>query len=279
MGNAGHSLAARERRGLRPAPLEKIARSRKDCAALGQSPARRWRAASAPHLVWLSYYSPMAADPKDERRLELLHPDVTRGLVARLRLGWLLARFPERPVWAAFMLVNGFVTIGILAGLAMVTRAPFVFPSLGPTAFLFFFSPTSPTASPRHTLFGHAIGIACGYGALWMTGLEHAAPALATGVDLHRVLAAALSLSLTGSLMILFKAAHPPAGATTLIISLGIVTKPTYLLLIEVAVALLTVQAFVINRLAGLDYPLWAKRQPSSAELATRRLHFTDQRP
>lgn len=56
--------------------------------------------------------------------------------------------------------------------------------------------------------------------------------------------------------MILFKAAHPPAGATTLIISRGIVTKPTYLLLIEVAVALLTVQAFAINRLAGLDYPL-----------------------
>ena len=164
------------------------------------------------------------------------------------------------------MLVNGFLTIGILAALAMVTRAPFVFPSLGPTAFLFFFSPTSPTASPRHTLLGHAIGIACGYGALWITGLENAAPALATGVDLHRVLAAALSLSLTGSLMILFKAAHPPAGATTLIISLGIVTKPTYLLLIEVAVGLMTVQAVVINRLAGLDYPLWAKRQPATSQ-------------
>ena len=73
-------------------------------------------------------------------------------------------------------------------------------------------------------------------------------------------MAAALSLSMTGCLMILLKAAHPPAGATTLIISLGIVTKPTYLLLIEVAVALLTLQAIAINRLAGLDYPLWTKR-------------------
>ena len=79
-------------------------------------------------------------------------------------------------------------------------------------------------------------------------------------MDLHRVMAAAISLSLTGTLMILLKAAHPPAGATTLIVSLGMVTRPSYLVLIEVAVVLLTLQAFAINRLAGLDYPLWAKR-------------------
>lgn len=199
-------------------------------------------------------------DRSKREPLAVLPPEVVRGLFARFRVSRLLERFPERPVWAAFMLVNGFVTIAILAGLAMITGAPFVFPSLGPTAFLFFFTPTSPTASPRHTLYGHAIGIACGYAALWITGLEHAPPALATGVDPHRVLAAALSLSLTGCLMILLKAAHPPAGATTLIVSLGIVTKPAYLVLIEVAVALLALQAVAINRLAGLDYPLWAKR-------------------
>lgn len=206
--------------------------------------------------------SPESNESEGQREapLELLAPLVVRGL-ARLRVARLLARFPERPVWAVFVLLNGFVTIALLAGLAMVTGAPFVFPSLGPTAFLFFFSPTSPSASPRHTMYGHAIGIACGYAALWATGLLHAGPALATGVDLARVLAAALSLSLTGSLMILLKAAHPPAGATTLIVSLGIVTKPTYLLLIELAVALLTLQAIAINRLAGLDYPLWARRQ------------------
>lgn len=190
----------------------------------------------------------------------VLDPRVARGLIARLRLTRLLGRFPERPVWAAFMFINGFVTIGMLAGLAMITRTPFVFPSLGPTAFLFFFTPTLPTASPRNTLLGHAIGIACGYGALLLMGLEHAPPAMMVGVDLHRVLAAALSLAATGSLMILFKAAHPPAGATTLIISLGMVTRPSYLAVIELAVALLTLQALAINRLAGIDYPLWASK-------------------
>ena len=70
-----------------------------------------------------------------------------------------------------------------------------------------------------------------------------------------------MSLASAGALMILLKAAHPPAGATTLIISLGIVTRPFHLLVIEIAVALLTLQAIAINRLAGIDYPLWALRE------------------
>jgi CBS-domain-containing membrane protein len=85
---------------------------------------------------------------------------------------------------------------------------------------------------------------------------------MVTGVDGRRLLAAALSLAATGALMILLKAAHPPAGATTLIISLGIVTCPFHLVIIEVAVALLALQAIGINRLAGIDYPLWARRTP-----------------
>lgn len=191
----------------------------------------------------------------------MFEPQVIRGIAARLRVSWLLHRFDERRVWAAFMFVNGFFTIAMLAALAMVTRTPFVFPSLGPTAFLFFFTPRVPAASPRNTIYGHAIGILCGYGALWLFGLQHAPPAMATGVSAARIGAAALSLASTGALMILLKAAHPPAGATTLIISLGIVTQPFNLVVIEIAVAILTLQAIAINRLAGIDYPLWALRE------------------
>jgi hypothetical protein len=46
-------------------------------------------------------------------------------------------------------------------------------------------------------------------------------------------------------------------GATTLIVSLGIISKPSELVIIEVAVFLLVAQALAINRLAGLPYPLW----------------------
>ena len=64
-------------------------------------------------------------------------------------------------------------------------------------------------------------------------------------------------LSATGALMVLLHADHPPAGATTLIVSLGIISKPKALVMIEVAVFLLVAQALVINRLAGLPYPFW----------------------
>jgi hypothetical protein len=60
--------------------------------------------------------------------------------------------------------------------------------------------------------------------------------------------------------MVLLRAPHPPAAATTLIVSLGILARPEQLLLLLVAVGLLILQAFVINRLAGLPYPLWSIR-------------------
>ena len=131
------------------------------------------------------------------------------SLVARLQIAHLLTRYSERHVWALFMFLNGFVTIALLAAVAMVSRTPFVFPSLGPTAFLFFFTPRAPAASPRHTIYGHAIGIVCGYGALWLFGLQHAPPAMATGVSAARVGAAALSLASTGALMILAESGAP----------------------------------------------------------------------
>ncbi|MGN6591978.1 MAG: HPP family protein, partial [Terriglobales bacterium] len=169
------------------------------------------------------------------RETRLLEPEVVHSLFARLQLTSLLHRFPERPLWALFVFINAFISLGIMAAVGMALHTPDIFPSLGPTAFLFFFTPSSPTASPRNTVFGHAIGIACGYAMLLLFGLTTAPPAIQV-MGFHRLLAASLSLALTGSLMILLKAAHPPAGATTLIISLGIVTKPFYLLVIEIAV-------------------------------------------
>ena len=159
---------------------------------------------------------------------------------------------------ASVVFVNGFATIALLAVLAMVCRVPLVFPSVGPTAFLLFASPETASACPRNTLCGHAIGILCGYGALCLMGLQHAPSAMLEGVNLARVIAAASSLAFTGALMILFRVVHSPAGATTLIISLGLITDPLYLLAIGAAVALIVIQALVTHRLRGIPYPLWS---------------------
>lgn len=161
-------------------------------------------------------------------------------------------------MWALFMLVNGFISIAILTVLAKVFQTPFIFPSLGATAFLVFFTPTTPAASPRNTLCGHAVGIVCGYVALWTTGLQHAGPAIVAQLSWTRILAVSLALATTGGLMILLNVPHPPAAATAMIVALGVVTRPTYLVVLEAAVALLVGQAIVINRLTGVRYPLWA---------------------
>ena len=196
-------------------------------------------------------------------RIDREHPlggemsDIVRGLFRHLRLPWLTQHYAQTPVLAVFSFINGCISIGLMSALALITKSPFIFPSLGPTAFLFFYTPRAPSASPRNTVVGHTIGVLAGYFSLVVTGLTAAGPALATGVTWPRVIAAALSLGLTSGLMVLLKSPHPPAGATTLIISLGILTKPWQLLLLLVAVVLLTLQAFAINRLAGIPYPLW----------------------
>lgn len=192
--------------------------------------------------------------------------DIVRGLLTRIRLNWLLQHYAQIPVLALFSFINGCISIGLMSVLAVITGSPFIFPSLGPTAFLFFYTPTAPAASPRNTLIGHAIGAIAGYLSLMITGLTAAGPALSEGVTWPRVIAAALSLGLTAGVMVLLKAPHPPAGATTLIISLGIFHQPWQLVLLMAAVVLLTIQAIVINRLAGIPYPLWSAAAPDSGE-------------
>lgn len=221
--------------------------------------------------------SKTTAGKRSYGRIDREHPiggemsDILGGIIMRMRLPWLLQHHSRVPVLALFSLINGFVSIGLMSVLAVITHSPFIFPSLGPTAFLFFYTPTAPAASPRNTIIGHAIGALAGYFSLVITGLTMAGPAIAVGVSWPRVIAAALSLGLTAGLMVLFKSPHPPAGATTLIVSLGILTHPWQLLLLMGAVILLTLQAFAINRLAGIPYPLWNPiREPSEGTSAPR---------
>ena len=69
------------------------------------------------------------------------HAEHVLSLIDRLRLNWLLAHLPPKIVWAVYVFLNSFITIALLTALALVTHNPFVFPSLGPTAYLFFFTP------------------------------------------------------------------------------------------------------------------------------------------
>src|SRR5260221_1095796 len=186
------------------------------------------------------------------------HIGMLRSMLRYVQLPWLMQQYPRILVFALYNFVCGFFSIGLMATVAVILHSPFIFPSLGPTAFHYFSRQTAPSASPRNAIIGHLIGTVAGYFSLVVTGLTTAGPAIANGVTWPRVIAAALSLELTPGLMILFRALHAPAGGTPLIISLGILTQPWQLVVLMLAIILLTLQAIAINRLFGIPLPLWS---------------------
>ena len=174
-------------------------------------------------------------------------------------------------IWALFMFVNGFISIGILCGAGDALPDAVHFPLAwghGVSGILHAHDsggePTQHTVRSRHCPY---LRIRSAVG----DRLQHAGPAIVTEFGWARILAAALSLPTTGALMIRLNVPHPPAAATTLMVSLGLVSRPDYLAVLEAGVALLVVQAIIINRLTGVRYPLWASvPAPKIDALASR---------
>lgn len=150
----------------------------------------------------------------------------------------------------------------LVSGLtAYLLREPFLFPSLAPTVFLFFEKPLESASSPRSAVIGHLIALAVGYLSLSLFGLLDAPSVLEAGVSGARVGAATLSVGLTGALILLAHDAHPPAGATTLIVSLGLLSTPRALFVMALSVVLLTATGWAINRAVGVPMPVWSAQK------------------
>lgn len=135
---------------------------------------------------------------------------------------------------------------------------PLLFPSLGATAFLIFETPTAEVGTPRNTVIGHAVGIACAVAALALFGLLGDPSAFEEGVTFVRALAVALSVALTGGILRLLRAAHPPAGATTIIVSSGLLADDGQILAVAAGVLIVTAAGWLLNRALGVPAPVWA---------------------
>ncbi|WP_088889777.1 HPP family protein [Leptolyngbya ohadii] len=122
-------------------------------------------------------------------------------------------------VWAPFVAGLLILIVGLL-GLAF--GQPWLFPSLGPTAFLQAEQPKQPTARFYNVVVGHLHGLAAGLLAVVLLGATTAPPVLSTGeLTAVRVWASVLAMFLNMLFGFLLKAPHPPAAATTLLFSLG----------------------------------------------------------
>jgi hypothetical protein len=121
----------------------------------------------------------------------------------------------------AIAMIAGLV-IGPAWGIKSAAGFPWLFPSLGPTAYLQAESPAHPSSRFYNTVVGHAIGLIAGFAAVFALGAYYD-PVVLVKHELTwgRVIAAALALAITVLVGLVLKASHPPAGATTLLVALG----------------------------------------------------------
>jgi hypothetical protein len=131
----------------------------------------------------------------------------------------------------------------VLGAIAWGTGRPFVFPSLGPSAFLLAADPRRENGRPARIVGGHLIGGVVGLGAWWLiaggAALTATQPAFSPA-GFRLAASATASVVATSWAMVATDAVHAPACATTLIVSLGLLSTPA-----EVAIIAGSVTALV----------------------------------
>ncbi|HET6868064.1 MAG TPA: HPP family protein [Solirubrobacteraceae bacterium] len=159
---------------------------------------------------------------------------------------------------AVYTFIGSLFAIGFSGLWAYAVKEPLVFPSLGATAFLIFETPMAEIGTPRNTIVGHTVGILAGAVSLAIFGLLNSPSLYVSGLTLGRVCAMALAVALTGGVLRLIRSAHPPAGATTIIVASGLLHTPRQMLDVLVGVVLLTIAGWLLNRAMGVPAPRWA---------------------
>ena len=143
--------------------------------------------------------------------------------------------------------------------LGIATGRPALFPSLGPTALFQAHTPDHPSSRFYNVVVSHLIGILSGYLMVTLFGIAHEKSVFEVGeLSWARVGAATCAVALAAALELLFRAAHPPAASTTLLIALGTfhpTTRDTVSLLIGVLTVAVLGEFFRQLRKRGVDSP------------------------
>jgi len=132
------------------------------------------------------------------------------------------------------------VLIVILAMVGWLSRTPFVFASLGPTAYEIVENSKRPSARPYNIIVGNLIAVLAAFAALWVTGAWGSPRVSAHGVPLDRVWSATIAALLTVFGTLLARATQPAALSTTLLIALGVMQTARDGVIIMLAVLLIT---------------------------------------
>jgi CBS-domain-containing membrane protein len=180
---------------------------------------------------------------------------------SRLQVGYVLrSRGYPRFIVIMFVFVAGAIALGTITIIAYLTELPLLFPPLGPSAFILFYTPMSIGASPRSVILSHTLAVAAGLSSLWLFTLVLSGANLydPAAMNWYRVIVIAFSMGVICLLMILLKCVHPPAAASALIAAMGYLQHIEQILGLIVAVILLVLEGILfIKLIGGLPYPLW----------------------
>ena len=180
---------------------------------------------------------------------------------SRLQFGYMLrSRGYPRFLVMTFVFASGATALGTITIIAYLTELPLLFPPLGPSAFILFYTPMSISASPRSVILSHTLAVAAGLSSLWMFKLLLSQANLydPTVMNGYRVIVIALSMGVICLIMITIKCVHPPAAASALIAAMGYLQYVEQILGFIVAVIFLVLEGvFFIKILGGLPYPFW----------------------
>ena len=181
--------------------------------------------------------------------------------LARLRFWYLASRMDFHLASALYIFLAVSISMSILGVAAYLTSWPMIFPSLGPTVFLMFHNPSSPFAAPRNAVFGHIGACLIGLAGYWLltTGQEHGyIQGTASLSDLPVLIESSIAVGITSVFMTLTGFNHPPAASSALIAALGLMPDWRNIAVLIVAVGLISIQAWIMHKINGVKFPLWA---------------------
>lgn len=148
----------------------------------------------------------------------------------------------------------------VVGAAGWIAHQPFLFTSLGPTAYELIETPDRKSARSYSIIAGHLVGVAAGFAALYLTSAWNA-PSASTGLVPLRIWAAVLACALTIAGNLTLNASQPAALSTTLLISLGNMQLPRDAAVIMAAVILMNV--------LGQPLRAWRLKMQESAKPST----------
>ena len=151
----------------------------------------------------------------------------------------------------------------LTGALAMLLREPLLIPAVGGSVYMLLTAPEHEASAPKNVLVGHGLGAAIGWLVLVLFGLRGVPGGQMAALTWTRVAAIATSLALTNAALRATRCSHAPAGASTMIVSIGGLPEAHHILDFELAALVTVVYAIVAHRFSGVEYP--ARRARGSA--------------